>query len=191
MLAKLLLLFIAVALGEAMVLAEIGARIGWMNTIALMLASALAGMWLFRLEGGRAWRRWQQAVVSGRTPEEGVLSGVLLVTGGVLLVAPGVLTDVVGLALLIPPARRWIARIVEPRLMARFREAGRVRVVHFDAGGPVAWREPGVELLDDGEVHRAEVVGRRVTLRDRAPAEVIDADYEVREPDSERRDPLA
>ena len=36
-------------------------------------------------------------------------AGLLTVLGGVLLVLPGFITDTIGLILIVPPARRWIA----------------------------------------------------------------------------------
>lgn len=185
---KLLLLFVVVPLIEALLLAKIGAAIGWMNTILLVLATGVIGAWLFRLEGGRAFGKWQEAVSMGRMPEEGVLSGLLLLLGGALLITPGVVTDAVGLLLLIPQTRQMIARFLEPRVMARFRrvggghESGRVRVFHFDmSGGPVGWSEPVAGDVEDGDdPQRGVVVARRAVLREAPRAKVIDADFEVK-----------
>ncbi len=61
-------------------------------------------------------REWQTAIAAGRIPEEGVLSGVLVLLGGVLLVTPGVLTDVVGILLLVPWTRRLAAKWIRKRV---------------------------------------------------------------------------
>ncbi|MEQ9325454.1 MAG: FxsA family protein [Polyangiaceae bacterium] len=191
---KLLLLFVVVPIVEAILLAKIGDAIGWANTILLVIATGVVGAWLFRLEGGRAWRKWQQALSSGKTPEDGVLGGLLLLLGGAFLITPGVVTDVVGLLLLIPPTRRALASFLRPRIMARFfhggasASGGGFRVIQF--GGPglgdfaARGRDPGpfrAEVIDeddvdhgidddaarapDGEVVDAVVVGRRVAVR--------------------------
>jgi UPF0716 family protein affecting phage T7 exclusion len=52
--------------------------------------------------------------------------------GGVLLITPGVLTDVVGLLLLVPLSRHWVAARVRHQLEHQVR-AGRVQV--FSMGG--------------------------------------------------------
>jgi UPF0716 protein FxsA len=44
------------------------------------------------------------------------VDGVLVLLGGVLLLLPGVLSDVVGLALFVPPLRRALAARVRERL---------------------------------------------------------------------------
>lgn len=143
---KLLLLFVVVPIVEAILLAKIGDAIGWANTILLVIATGVAGAWLFRLEGGRAWRKWQQALATGKTPEDGVLGGLLLLVGGAFLITPGVVTDAVGLLLLLPPTRHALAKFLRPRIMSRFFSGspaeggagGGFRVFHFgtaDLGG--------------------------------------------------------
>lgn len=122
---KLLLLFVVVPIVEAILLAKIGDAIGWANTILLVIATGVVGAWLFRLEGGRAWRKWQQALATGKTPEDGVLGGLLLLVGGAFLITPGVVTDAVGLLLLLPPTRHALAKFLRPRIMTRFFQGSR------------------------------------------------------------------
>jgi UPF0716 protein FxsA len=177
-------LFIVVPLIEALLLARIGDAIGWTNTIALVIGTGIVGAWLFKLEGGRAWREWQGTLARGEAPREGVLGGVLLLLGGALLITPGVITDVCGLLLLLPPTRRALSRWLLPRVMDRFvpgvgagsrdNDHG-VRVFHFEMGS-IDPRDPTsfVPHADEGVVPR------------RAPAirpKVIDVDFEVVERD--------
>ncbi|HYO98448.1 MAG TPA: FxsA family protein [Polyangiaceae bacterium] len=102
--------FILIPLIELYLLIGIGSRIGIWPTVAFTMLTGLAGTLLARREGRRVWRAWRSALTAGRTPEAGVVEGVLVLVGGALLIAPGVLTDVAGLLLLIPPSRRWAAR---------------------------------------------------------------------------------
>ena len=55
-----------------------------------------------------------------RVPDEGVISGVLVLIGGVLLITPGVLTDITGMLLLIPTTRRYIAERIKRRVNVQF-----------------------------------------------------------------------
>lgn len=134
--AKLFLLFTVVPLVELYLLIGLGRRVGVGPTIAMVLLTGLLGAFLARREGARVLRDYQRSLSEGRLPEEGVLSGVLVLVGGALLVAPGVLTDVVGILLLVPPTRRWIARIVRRRLELGI-QRGTVRVSVFGRGRPV------------------------------------------------------
>jgi UPF0716 protein FxsA len=125
---KLFLLFTAVPLLDLWLLLAIGDVIGFWPTLGLVLLTGFAGATLARLEGLRVLGAWRAALAAGRLPEEGVLSGVLVLVGAVLLVTPGVVTDVVGLALLVPASRRLAARGLRAWLARQIR-SGRVRVV--------------------------------------------------------------
>lgn len=125
---KLLLLFIAVPLLDLWLLLQIGRALGPWSTVALLLATGMAGAWLAKAEGFRVIHAWQRALAEGRVPEEGILSGALVLAGGLLLVAPGVITDVLGVVLLAPPTRRLVAAGLR-RWLRRQIASGRVRVV--------------------------------------------------------------
>jgi UPF0716 protein FxsA len=75
-------------------------------TLLLVLATSALGSVLLRREGVRAWQRFRLAAASGRAAGEQASDGLVGLFAAVLLVIPGFLTDVVGLALLVPPMRR-------------------------------------------------------------------------------------
>lgn len=131
---KLFLLFTLVPLVDLWVLVQIGRAVGFWTAVALVIATGFAGAWLAKAEGFRVLREWQGALAGGRLPEEGVLSGVLVLAGGLLLVTPGVLTDAAGLALLFPPTRRLAAAGARRWLRRRIAE-GRVHVVTYGGEG--------------------------------------------------------
>lgn len=127
MFARLLLLFTLVPIIELALLIWVGQRIGTWPTVGIVLATGLLGAWLARREGVRAWREVRGAVGGGRMPAEAMLQALLILVGGTLLLTPGVLTDLLGFALLLPPSRAGIARIVRRRLEARvMRSTGRI-----------------------------------------------------------------
>lgn len=129
MLGKLFLLFTALPLVDLYLLLRIGDAIGGFATLALVLATGALGALLARAEGMRVVRAFQESMARGVMPRDGVLSGVLLLLGGALLITPGVLTDALGLLLLIPFTRRWLAAQIAAR-MQRAIEHGTLRVVH-------------------------------------------------------------
>jgi UPF0716 protein FxsA len=130
---KLFVLFTALPLVDLWVLLQIGRALGFSSTVALVVLTGMAGAWLARAEGFRVLRDWQRAVAEGRLPEEGVLSGALVLAGGLLLVTPGVISDALGLALLFPPSRRLVAAGLR-RWLARQIRAGRIHVVASRGG---------------------------------------------------------
>ncbi len=162
--AKLLLLFTVVPLVELYLLLVLGRAMGLWPTVGLVLATALLGTLLAKREGLRVWRSWREALSRGELPEEGILGGVLVLVGGVLLITPGVLTDLTGILLLIPPSRRFVAKLVRARLEKSIAEGktsfhyrvemGDPRVVEDlrSRFGGRARREGGDYIEADGEV---------------------------------------
>lgn len=129
----LLLALIVVPILELYLLLAIGRQIGPMPTLAWVLLSGMVGASLSRREGRRVLRHWRESMARGQVPEEGILSGVLVLAGGVLLIIPGVITDVVGLLFLLPPVRRLISARMRHSLERKVRD-GSVHVTTFGGG---------------------------------------------------------
>ena len=117
------LLLILWPIAELFVAIKVAEAIGVLLTILLLIAGWPLGGWLVRAEGRIAIRRLSEAVNAGRRPGREVLDGALVLAGGALLIVPGFITDVLGLALLLPPvralARLGIARNVRSRFVMR------------------------------------------------------------------------
>ena len=119
MLPYLVIGFIVVPLAELYVIVQVGGAIGVLRTIALLLAISLAGAWLVRREGTRAWRAVQVALAEGRMPGSEIVDGALVLAGGVLLLTPGFITDAAGFLLVVPPTRALVRRLTRVWLLRR------------------------------------------------------------------------
>src|SRR5919197_5102921 len=108
MLPLLVLLFIVVPIVELFVIIQVGEAIGVLPTIALLIADSILGSMLMRSQGRLAWRRFNEAIAAGRPPAREVLDGALVIFGGAFLLTPGFISDVFGLALLLPPTRALV-----------------------------------------------------------------------------------
>jgi len=110
----LILIFIVVPIAELYVILKVGDLIGFLPTIALLVADSLLGSWLLKSQGRTVWRRFQETMQAGRVPHREVFDGVLVIFGGAFLITPGFLTDIIGIWLLLPPTRavcrRWLIR---------------------------------------------------------------------------------
>ena len=104
----LVIAFIVVPLVELYVIIQVGGAIGIGPTILLLLVDSLLGAFLLRHQGRSAWVAFNRAMAESRLPAKEVLDGVLIIFGGALLLTPGFITDILGLALLIPPTRAII-----------------------------------------------------------------------------------
>src|SRR3954452_18145901 len=90
--------------------------IGVLPTIGLLILDSIIGAWLMRSQGRIVWRRFNEALASGRVPAREVLDGTLVIFGGALPLAPGFVTDAFGLFLVLPPPRAVVRRILVRRL---------------------------------------------------------------------------
>ena len=149
---RLFLLFTLLPALELSLLIAIGSRVGVLPTLALILLAGVAGASLARREGMRVWLSVNRELSAGRMPAGELMEAFLVLIAGVLLVTPGVITDLLGVALLIPPVRRIVSAFVMHRLAAAV-AAGHVQVVH--AGAAVSTPHPNVVDLrpDEYRVH--------------------------------------
>ena len=126
-----LFLFIIMPIAEMAVLIKVGGMIGVLNTVGLVLLTAVIGAWLLRQQGLATLLKASQRLNSGELPAREVAEGLILAVGGALLLTPGFITDTVGFLCLIPGTRHWLAAQLLKRMVA----AGRSRSFHFRSGG--------------------------------------------------------
>ena len=123
-----MLALLVVPIVELIVIIQVATRIGFFETLAVLILISVAGAWLVRREGAAAWRRVQAAMARGEIPTNEAIDGVLVVIGGALLLTPGFVTDLVGFLFLIPVARglarRWGRRLAGIIALRRFGPAG-------------------------------------------------------------------
>jgi UPF0716 protein FxsA len=115
----LVLAFLLVPIVELAVIIKVGAAIGVLDTVGLLLLSSIVGSWLMKREGLGVLRRIQGSVAAGRVPGKELVDAFLILFGGALMLAPGFLTDIAGMALLLPPVRAGVRGILRRRFEAK------------------------------------------------------------------------
>lgn len=83
----------------------VGSEIGVLWTIALVIASSIAGSVLMRYQGLGVLRRAQAEMEAGRDPGRELANGAMILLAGLLLLIPGFVTDIFGILLFLPPVR--------------------------------------------------------------------------------------
>ena len=140
-----LLLFIAAPLVELAVLIRVGQAIGIAATLAIVIGSAILGLFVVRLQGFTVFGRMRETLAEGQPPVVPMAEGALLLQAGILLILPGLIGDTIGLLLLIPPLRQLIATWMISRAAAK----GSVNVEIFTKK---PWRRSGSkDQRDDGK----------------------------------------
>jgi len=128
MVGVLVLLFLVVPLAELYVIIQVGQSFGALNTIALLILISVAGGWLVKREGLSVWRRFRRQVEAATVPGKEIADGVMILFAGALLMTPGFLTDVLAIALLLPPVRAAVRGVL---MRQAARRAGIIRVERF------------------------------------------------------------
>jgi UPF0716 protein FxsA len=142
--------FIAVIL---LPVAEIGAfivmalSIGWLWTLALFLGTSLIGVLLLRHSGRQKLDEFGAALAKDGVRAIHLESpGLAPMLGGILLVFPGFITDLLGVALVLPPLRRWVGAAIGRALRQRRRDPHAPAVIDLP---PDQWTELPKAKIED------------------------------------------
>ncbi|PWI19833.1 hypothetical protein DI272_40960 [Streptomyces sp. Act143] len=107
---------------EIWLLTVVAGAAGGFTVFLLLLAGFVLGGVVIKRAGRRAFQNLNQALQRGTAPSGGGGNG-LMMLGGLLLMIPGLVSDVIGLALLIPPVQKALSRFTERTVERRLREA--------------------------------------------------------------------
>lgn len=117
--AAIALLFIVLPLVEIYVAVQVAHVIGAWETILLLAALSIAGIYLTKLAGFGVLARVRRQLAAGEMPTNELIDGLMVLIGGVLLFVPGFVTAAAGLFLLFPPTRAVARNQVKRRFVGR------------------------------------------------------------------------
>ena len=103
-----IILILGIPLIEIYLFIKIGSAIGAINTICLILLTAIVGVTYARYEGFNTLKSGISQLVKNEVPIYEIVSGAALTFAAILLIIPGFATDVLGLLLIIPITRKLI-----------------------------------------------------------------------------------
>jgi len=105
-----LILIISIPIIEIYLFIKIGSQIGAINTILLILATAIIGVAYARYEGFNTLKSGMAQLVKNELPVYEIVSGASLAFAAFLLILPGFATDIFGILLIVPFTRKLILR---------------------------------------------------------------------------------
>ncbi len=105
----LLALLAGLPMGEIYLTLRVGADIGAVSTLLLLILGAFVGMTVMRHYGLASLPRLRSALAGGQSPARPMLEAMLAQVAGMLLILPGFISDAVAVCLLLAPLRRWLA----------------------------------------------------------------------------------
>tara|TARA_Y100001958_G_scaffold153131_1_gene140204 strand:+ start:479 stop:898 length:420 start_codon:yes stop_codon:yes gene_type:complete len=101
------LIFIGLPALEIFLMIKIGAKIGALNTISLILLTAIIGIYFAKIQGLQTLKSGLLNLYQNKAPVYELLSGASIAFAAMLLIIPGFFTDFLGFLLLIPLTRKF------------------------------------------------------------------------------------
>ena len=117
-----LLAIIIIPVVEIYLFIKIGSQIGALNTILLIFATAIIGVFYARYEGLNTLRSGFMQIVKNELPAYEIISGAAIAFAALLLIIPGFATDVLGFLMIIPFSRKLILRNLSNKLKKKSNE---------------------------------------------------------------------
>ena len=104
----LFLFFVLVANVELFTFLYLGASIGLLPTLVIIIGTGMLGAYLAKQEGLKSWNRIKAALSRGQNPSREMINGLCILLAGIALCIPGFISDIFGLFLLIPFVRKHL-----------------------------------------------------------------------------------
>lgn len=104
----LLVIIIGFPILEILIMIKVGQQVGAINTILLILLTAIIGIYYARIEGLNTIRSGFINLYKNKIPVYEMISGASIAIAAILLIIPGFVTDIMGFFLLFPFSRRFL-----------------------------------------------------------------------------------
>ena len=116
------LLFIFIPIIEIAIFITVGSNIGILNTIAIILLTAVIGIYFVRRQELTLLFKAQRNMIQGIMPTEEIKGGIFLLISGLLLITPGFFTDCVGFLMFLNPVQNFISQKARNYFHSRTRQ---------------------------------------------------------------------
>lgn len=146
----LFLIFVIVPFIEITVLMQVGAVLGVLPTLAIIVITAYLGAQKVKQQGMATMANIQQKMAVGEMPSDDIIAGMLLLVAGVLLITPGFITDAFGLLLLFPTTRNALINLVKNNIISP-----RVSTFNYSQNAEYQQHKPNNHIIE-GEFERKE-----------------------------------
>jgi len=112
-----LLVFLLLPIVEIALFILVGQAIGLVPTLLAVIAAALGGALVVRMQGLSLLADIRKSMSRGEMPGRAIADAMMVGVAGILLLLPGFFTDVLALLLLIPPFRSLLYGLLAARVV--------------------------------------------------------------------------
>ena len=116
------LLFIFIPIIEIVIFIAVGSNIGILNTIVIILLTAIIGIFFVKRQGLNLLFNAQRNMTQGIFPTQEIKGGIFLLISGLLLITPGFFTDCLGFAMFLKPVQDFVSRQASNYFRSRTRK---------------------------------------------------------------------
>ena len=104
----ILISIIAIPIIEILLFIKIGENIGAINTVLLIILTAVIGVYFARIQGIMTIKSGFTNLYQNKLPIYEIMSGASIAIAAIFLIIPGFFTDTIGFLLLIPFTRKLL-----------------------------------------------------------------------------------
>tara|TARA_B100002051_G_C16561768_1_gene547929 strand:- start:39 stop:398 length:360 start_codon:yes stop_codon:yes gene_type:complete len=115
------LAFIIIPILEISIFITIGSNLGILNTISIILLTALIGIFFIRRQGLNLLFNARKNLSQGILPTEEITGGIFLLISGLLLITPGFFTDCIGFLIFFKPVQNFLSLRAKKYYQSRIR----------------------------------------------------------------------
>ena len=115
------LIFIFIPIIEIVIFITVGSNIGILNTIAIILLTAIVGIFFVKRQGLSLLFNAQRNMSQGIFPKQEIKGGIFLLISGLLLITPGFFTDCIGFAMFLRPIQNFVSQQASNYFKSRIR----------------------------------------------------------------------
>ena len=108
----ILISIIALPIIEILLFIKVGENIGAINTILLIIFTAVIGVYFARIQGVKTIRAGFVNLYQNKIPIYEIFSGASIAIAAMFLIIPGFFTDAIGFLLLIPLTRGFLLSLI-------------------------------------------------------------------------------
>ena len=109
---SLFILIIGLPILEILLMIELGGVIGALNTILLVIFTAIVGLFFARIQGLSVLQKGLINIYKNKLPIYELISGASIAIAALFLIFPGFITDTIGFLLLIPITRKFLVSLI-------------------------------------------------------------------------------
>jgi len=106
------LIFIGLPALEIFIMIKVGGQIGALNTVALILFTAVIGVYFAKIQGIHTLKSGILNMYQNKLPIYEMMSGASIAFAALLLIVPGFFTDLIGFLLLVPFSRKILFKVL-------------------------------------------------------------------------------